>query len=77
MITYDIQIQPTYYLLNHNADVPGTTAEQILLTLSNYNVQFEKNVYYIYLHLPVSLTADKMTTFDPNQPLLKHHMTLL
>lgn len=54
-----------------------TTAVQILLTLSNYNVQFEKNVYYIYLHLPVSLTADKMTTFDPNQPLLKHHMTLL
>lgn len=54
-----------------------TTAVQILLTLSNYNVQFEKNVYYIYLHLPVSLTADKMTTFDPNQLLLKHHMTLL
>lgn len=54
-----------------------TTAVQILLTLSNYNVQFEKNVYYIYLHLPVSLTADKMITFDPNQPLLKHHMTLL
>lgn len=70
--TYDIQIQPTYYLQRR-----CTTAVQILLTLSNYNVQFEKNVYYIYLHLPVSLTADKMTTFDPNQLLLKHHMTLL
>lgn len=44
---YDIQIQPTYYLLNHNTDVQLLYKYFSHFLIIHCNVQFEKNVYYI------------------------------